>query len=97
MKDYILYILVLIILSLSIKQIHAQDEYDDLDYQENEITEEYISSEYITPLKTPPSIFKSFEQVDENFILSSAPDEPKLVVTICYDDIDRGYYCKDLP
>lgn len=83
MKDYIFYILVLIILALSFQNLKAQDDFDDWDSYE-EIEEEYV------PLpKLPSSIFKPMEIVEDN--------KPGLVVTICYNDDERGYYCKDLP
>lgn len=95
MKDYILYIILLILLAFSYNNIKAEDDFDDL----LEL-EDYIEEEYIPVQKPLPSLFKPYESpsaAEPEVILSTVPDKT-LIVSICYnDDLDRGYYCKDLP
>lgn len=78
-------------LSLGVHSLKAED-----DFLEDE---DYIEEEYIAPYKPiVPSIFSSpIDTSGPEVILSNSPDKPLLVVTICYDDEYKGYYCKDLP
>ena len=90
MRDYLFYILLLILLSLGVHNLKAQD-----DFLEDE---DYIEEEYAIPYKPLPSIFTSpTDTSGPEVILSNTVDKPALVVTICYDDEYKGYYCKDLP
>jgi hypothetical protein len=86
MRTLIVYLLFIFAISCHISRADDFDDYmTDLD---DSISEEY------TP--KVPTLFKSFDNSDDQVILSTAPDQPKLIVTICYDE-ERGYYCKDLP
>lgn len=77
-------------LSLGVHSLKAQDDFSE--------DEDYIEEEYTVPYKPISSIFTTPITTSEpEIVLSTAPDKPSLVVTICYDDEYKGYYCKDLP
>jgi hypothetical protein len=86
MRAFVVYILFLFAISC---QITRADDFADSEYESEDSYEEVYIPEALT--------FKPLDLSDGEVILSTAPDKPSLIVTICYDDSDRGYYCKDLP